>query len=649
MPMEYFEHGDLRNHISLSLTEWDAKILAYQLLDGLKVLHSQDWLHHDLKPENIFVVRPAPRWWVKIGDFGISKRITERGPITSGTSQYMAPEAHDIAFEEGGHQRFAIDIWALGCILYEVLTQFTPIPSDKIAGYVKGEISFSTKPLISKKVSEGGVSMIASLLAPKPAARPTAAEALQSSWVSRDRREALIDLRGKGFDLEGNHRFDAWNAIRYASKLGSRDGLYLVLDKGIDVNTVRIADGCTALHNVIRAGNEHALRMLVDNGADVNKAVARGTGHAEGMRPLHFAVARGSALMVKLLLERGADINIRDRDGHTPITLGIADNDEDRLAAMSALLNAGADLQIPNNKGVTALHVACFQGAPQVVELLLEAGADANTESTIVNPVKPLDYAMLRPADAAREKIVELLQARGGQPKISEKGAVGGDDSLESKKEQLSLPIVKQKTSFSEEKGPWKQGQGCMAEELYSAAGHSEEVLTAFLKETGASINVGDADLGRSALYLAARDGVKAAVRNLLDQGADAGIQDDTIGIAPLHLAAKNGHYDIATLLLERGADIEITKANGERPLHLASESGHESMVYLLVERGADINARTKRGWTPYLYAHTNEDPGGRAVVQFLESKGVQKSAEARIFGLVNRTMSSKPAKPKQP
>ena len=188
-----------------------------------------------------------------------------------------------------------------------------------------------------------------------------------------------------------------------------------------------------------------------------------------------------------------------------------------------------------------------------------------------------------------------------------------------------------------------------MAEELDSAAGQCEEALTAFLKETSASINVGDADLGRSALYMAARDGVEAAVRNLLDQGADAGIQDDAVGIAPLHLAAKNGHYDIATLLLERGADIETTKANGERPLHLASESGQESMVYLLVERGADIYAHTKPGWTPYFYAHTNKGPGGRAVVQFLESKGVQKSAEARIFGLVNTTMSSKPAKPKYP
>lgn len=68
-----------------------------------------------------------------------------------------------------------------------------------------------------------------------------------------------------------------------------------------------------------------------------------------------------------------------------------------------------------------------------------------------------------------------------------------------------------------------------MAEELYPAAGHSEEALTAFLKEIGASINVGDADLGRSALYLAARDGVEAAVRNLLDQGVDAGIRDETI------------------------------------------------------------------------------------------------------------------------
>lgn len=80
MPMEYFEHGDLRNHINLSLTEWDAKFLAYQLLDGLKVLHNQYWFQHDLKPEKIFVVRPAPRWWVKIGGFGISRELLSKDP-----------------------------------------------------------------------------------------------------------------------------------------------------------------------------------------------------------------------------------------------------------------------------------------------------------------------------------------------------------------------------------------------------------------------------------------------------------------------------------------------------------------------------------------------------------------------------------------
>ena len=80
--MEYFELGDLENFITPRLTEKDARVIGRQLLEGLQVLHGYRLAHRDLKPANIFVVRCAPDWWIKLGDFGIL-----RGICTVGTGQ----------------------------------------------------------------------------------------------------------------------------------------------------------------------------------------------------------------------------------------------------------------------------------------------------------------------------------------------------------------------------------------------------------------------------------------------------------------------------------------------------------------------------------------------------------------------------------
>ncbi len=69
------------------LIEKDARVIARQLLEGLEVSLGYNWAHRDLKPQNIFVFRSAPQWWIKIGDFGISKRICEE----SGLQTVMGP------------------------------------------------------------------------------------------------------------------------------------------------------------------------------------------------------------------------------------------------------------------------------------------------------------------------------------------------------------------------------------------------------------------------------------------------------------------------------------------------------------------------------------------------------------------------------
>jgi calcium/calmodulin-dependent protein kinase I len=57
-------------------------------------MHAEGYAHRDLKPQNVFVVQKQPQWWVKLGDFGLSKQRTEQTAFRTqaGTQQYMAPE-----------------------------------------------------------------------------------------------------------------------------------------------------------------------------------------------------------------------------------------------------------------------------------------------------------------------------------------------------------------------------------------------------------------------------------------------------------------------------------------------------------------------------------------------------------------------------
>jgi serine/threonine protein kinase len=75
--MEYFPYGDLGSCLDGPVPELEAQTIARQLLEGLKLVHNYGITHRDLKPQNVFVVQKSPDWWIKIGDFGISKRIGE--------------------------------------------------------------------------------------------------------------------------------------------------------------------------------------------------------------------------------------------------------------------------------------------------------------------------------------------------------------------------------------------------------------------------------------------------------------------------------------------------------------------------------------------------------------------------------------------
>ncbi|KAM3559744.1 hypothetical protein MY1884_003315 [Beauveria asiatica] len=120
--MEYLQHGDLQKHLAHPLSEQEAKLITTQIIEGLGFMHGNGFTHRDLKPGNIMVVNPGPKWSVKIADFGISKRRHELSTslhTRAGTPGFAAPEAMGI-IGAGRSYTSAVDMWSLGAVVYEI-------------------------------------------------------------------------------------------------------------------------------------------------------------------------------------------------------------------------------------------------------------------------------------------------------------------------------------------------------------------------------------------------------------------------------------------------------------------------------------------------------------------------------------------------
>src|SRR5215471_20035306 len=129
--MELVEGTDLRRYLrSRGVLDVDrAIIIAHDIALGLGAAHRRQIVHRDVKPQNILVGRDGS---IKLTDFGIAsvykdindERLTTTG-MTLGTVQYYAPEQ-----AQGEIVNPAADVYALGIVMYEMLTARTPFDGD---------------------------------------------------------------------------------------------------------------------------------------------------------------------------------------------------------------------------------------------------------------------------------------------------------------------------------------------------------------------------------------------------------------------------------------------------------------------------------------------------------------------------------------
>lgn len=118
--MEYIDGHSLARVLSTSKGGSDpAKVVEWMrgACKGLAAIHAAGWVHRDVKPANLVVVRKSDRDMVKIVDLGIAERINAQPDLLSGTPEYIAPEQAEFRPVDPRS-----DVYALGCCAYELLT-----------------------------------------------------------------------------------------------------------------------------------------------------------------------------------------------------------------------------------------------------------------------------------------------------------------------------------------------------------------------------------------------------------------------------------------------------------------------------------------------------------------------------------------------
>jgi len=126
--LEFINGGELFSHLRKAqrLPDADARFYAAEIILAFAHLHSKSIIYRDLKPENLLIDCEGH---MKITDFGFAKRVEDRTWTLCGTPEYLAPEI----IQSKGHGR-AVDWWALGILIFEMLAGYPPFYDENPFG-----------------------------------------------------------------------------------------------------------------------------------------------------------------------------------------------------------------------------------------------------------------------------------------------------------------------------------------------------------------------------------------------------------------------------------------------------------------------------------------------------------------------------------
>ncbi|TGZ80084.1 Pkinase-domain-containing protein [Ascodesmis nigricans] len=250
--MELVEGGDLNGYLEQhkQMEESLTKEVTMQMLRGVEYIHSMGISHRDIKPDNILIASQAPKFLIKISDFGLAKMVKNEETFLKtfcGTMLYLAPEVFPgyqtalddkanegttkrkrLPHDDGGRQgkkpprrpyNQAVDMWSLGCVVYALLCGSPPFAGknqDEMCRLVvKGEFDEQRLRGHVGIDNDKCVDFIRQLLQVAPERRMMEHEAMKHPWVYAEssfrsyEEYAEDDIKGVFYNQQGHAVVDA--------------------------------------------------------------------------------------------------------------------------------------------------------------------------------------------------------------------------------------------------------------------------------------------------------------------------------------------------------------------------------------------------------------------------------------------------------
>ncbi|KAL7789629.1 ankyrin repeat-containing domain protein [Trichoderma afarasin] len=432
-------------------------------------------------------------------------------------------------------------------------------------------------------------------------------------WAAYNGHAGIVELLlEQKVDIEVKDTFSYRTPLKLAAKRGLVSIVGLLLDK--DAN--------------LEPGNRDETRSPVMDSVEVGGTLALVNAKFRPynldtfddnwwyLSPLASAAEGGHEDISAMLLRCGAKIETKNDYGPTISALNVA-VDVDHGSIVKLLLAHGADMEIRDEEGLTALQIAVKGRRPNIVHLLLSYGADINTRDE--EGCTPLHKS----TSLRSEGVLKILLANGADMELRDNA---GWTALQVASRHDETKVVELLLANGADVEARDQ-EGCTA--LHIATRFNQLSAADFLLSQGADIEAKNKH-GETPLIIASRYRSQETFNALISHGADMAARDHT-GQSVLSWAMASSAFpaaEIVKLLISKNFTLEKYDVGlyGGRMLLIAVEEDDASLLDWLLQYNVDVNYRDRLGWAPL---HWAVEKGYITIVsRLLEVDGIDADAK---------------------